>query len=45
MKKLYEKLCSPKIYKLCTFCLALTIIMRAKHASFLFFGEPKMPTE
>mgnify|MGYP004465201725 FL=1 len=40
-----KKFMTPKIYKLCTFCLALTVILTSKHASFLFFGEPKYPVE
>lgn len=40
-----KKLFTPKMYKLYTLCLALTVIMTAKHASFIFFGEPKLPTE
>ncbi len=36
---------TPKIYKLCTLCMALTIIMTAKHPSYLFFGEPEFPAE
>lgn len=40
-----KKFMIPKIYKLCTFFLALTVIMTTKHASYVFFGEPEFPTE
>lgn len=40
-----KKFMTPKIYKLCTMCMALTIIMTSHRASFIFFGEPKFPTK
>lgn len=40
-----KKLLTPKIYKLCTLCLALTAVITARHANYVFFGEPKFPTE
>lgn len=40
-----KKFMTPKIYKLCTMCLALTGIITIKHASLFFFGEPKFPTK
>ena len=44
-EKSMKKLFTPKMYKLCTLCLALTAIITIKHPSFIFFGEPKLPTE
>lgn len=40
-----KKWFTPTIYKLCTFCLALTAVITARHASYVFFGEPEFPTE
>lgn len=40
-----KKFPMPNIYKLCTLCMALTTVITARHASFVFFGEPKFPTE
>lgn len=40
-----KKFMTPTVYKLCSICLALTAIISTKHASLVFFGEPKSPTE
>ena len=37
-----KKFMTPKIYKLCTMCLALTGIITIKHASLFFFWRAKI---